>query len=140
MSLVTDTLEAARRLAALIVEETEAIAAHAPATDLKAFADEKALLADRIDQLGEAMKRAGKAALLAEPAALRAALTEAMAGLNAALADNGKVLMRRKALSEGLIDAVLSEARRQAGTQLSTYGRQGPRAEKAAAIACNTQA
>lgn len=139
MSLAADTLETTLRLTALIVEETRALAARAATADLKAFADEKALLGDRIAVLGEAMKRAGKAALLAEPPSMRTALAEAMAALNTALTANGKVLARRKSLSEGLIDAVLVEARRQAGTQLSAYGRAAPRTEKAAAIACNTQ-
>lgn len=139
MSLAADTLDAARRLTALVTEETRAMTERAPSAELKALGEEKALLADRIEHLNAAMKRAGKAALLAEPPETRAALAAAMAELSRALGENGKILGRRKALSEGLIDAVLAEAKRQAGTQLAAYGRAAPRAEKTAAIAYNAE-
>jgi hypothetical protein len=140
VSLLTETLDAVRALTALLAEETEALTARRRGPELKAFADGKALLADRIADLTEAAKRAGRPALVAEPPALRAAVAEAMVALQAALAANARILERRKALSEGLIDAVLVEAKRQAGTQLAGYGRASGRGDRAAAIAYNARA
>ena len=137
MSLVADTLDTVRGLTALLAEETAALAARAKDADLKAFAASKALLADRISEQCEAMKRAGRQALVAEPEALRRALAEAFAAMQRALAENAAILDRRRSLSEGLVNAVLAEAKRQAGTQLAGYGRTAPRGEKAAAIAFN---
>lgn len=137
MSLAKDTIETVRRLTALVIEETESLKARVAAADLRRIAEEKAQLADRMEQLCEAMKRAGRAALGAEPPELREALSAAMSDFNAALAANGTILVRRKSLSEDMIEAVLAEAKRQAGTQLAAYGRAAPRAERAAAIAYN---
>ncbi len=140
MSLLAETLDAVRALTALLAEETEALTARRRGGELKVFADDKARLADRIADLTEAVKRAGRPALAAEPPALRAAVAEAMVALQAALAANARILERRKALSEGLIDAVLVEARRQAGTQLAGYGRTSGRGDRAGAIAYNARA
>lgn len=139
MSLLADSIETARRLALVVGEETRQLLARGDIAGLKSLASEKAALADRMEQLVDAMKRAGRAALLAEPASMRADLRAAMAALDGTLAENARVLGRRKSLSEDLLGAVLAEAKRQAGTRLSVYGRSAPRTERAAAIACSTR-
>lgn len=140
MSIIVDLLDAVQRLTAHVTEETAAIEARSTAADLKALAKEKGHFADRIERLTEAMKHAGRPALLAEPPDLRDSLAAAIAAMNAALQANGRVIGRRMALSEGLLEAVLKEAKRQSGTQLSAYGTARPQRERAAAIAYNAEA
>jgi flagellar biosynthesis/type III secretory pathway chaperone len=140
MSLVTDMLDSVEQLTRLLVAETRLVDSHAAAAEIKSCADDKAALADRIAQLNEAMKRAGRATILAEPETLRRQLVEALNAMQDALAVNGKLIARRRALSQGLLDAVLEEARRQAGTRLAAYGRSVSAEQRAAAIACNTRA
>lgn len=138
MSLINDTIEAVRSLTLLLEEETGALAIGVRDYNGQGVAEQKAHFADRVQDLTEAMKRAGRQAIVAEPLAAKNALDTALKALQQALDANARMLERRKLLSEGLIAAVLAEAKRQAGTQLNAYGTQTPRPERAAAIAYNT--
>lgn len=138
MSLLNDTIDAVRALTLLLDEETSALAGGVRGYNNQGIAEQKAHFADRVHDLTEAMKRAGRQAIIAEPLTARNALDAALKALQHALDANARILERRKLLSEGLIAAVLAEAKRQAGTQLNAYGTQSPRPERAAAIAYNS--
>lgn len=137
--MLADCLDLVERLRAVIDEETSRLTAGEPPTRLEGLAAEKTRLTDQLEAAQEALKRSGRAALLATDPAERAKLRDAVAAFNAAVAENGRVVARKKELSEGLIEAVVAEARRQSGAAASTYAPAGasPAKPRAAALAFN---
>lgn len=137
--MLAECLALVERLRTVIDEETRRLTAGEAPTSLEALAAEKSRLTDQLEAAQETLKRSGRAALLATDPTERARLRDALAAFNAAVAENGRVVARKKELSEGLIEAVVAEARRQSGAAVNTYAPAGagPAKPRAAALAFN---
>lgn len=112
-------LQLTERLTSLIERETALFRARKP-QDALSFQDEKSRLANvyrvEIAKAGREPHR-----LAGIPAALKDALRRATQAFHKALAENGSVLKGLRAVTEGMVKSIATEANRQRN-QTGTYG------------------
>lgn len=125
MSVVDECIRLAEALIAVIEEETRRLSAGELASSLKSLVSSKVRQAEQLERQLVILKKSDPAAIKATGEEKHGQLGEALQRLVEVCADNGKVIVRRQALSDDLLGAILDEARRVSGATIMRYCEKG---------------
>lgn len=125
MTLLAECSDLVDALTAVVIEETERLEAGESATDLGTLISSKVRLTEQLNHMLGKVRRMDQAVLASTDVAMRDNLAGLLARLKEVSDANGKLIGRKKALSDDLLAAVLTEVRRQSGATVTIYRETG---------------
>lgn len=141
MTVIAESLRLAKDLTAIVEEETERLTNGESASSLRTLVESKTRLTEQFEQQLRLLKQTDPAVIEACPVEERDELKIALARLSESTIENGKIIIRKQALTDDLLGAVVEEARRSNGATIMRYGDTGSKrpGHRSAAVAVDTR-